>query len=84
MFRWNPVANATGYRVIVTTSPTSGEISEMEITTDTSAVFLGRLISNNRRIELEPGKIYYWKLVASSQNSILENSVSSINSFKIR
>ena len=84
VFRWNPVANATGYRVIVTTSPTSGEISEMEITTDTSAVFLGRLISKNRRIELEPGKIYYWKLIASSQNSILENSVSSINSFKIR
>ena len=59
-------------------------LAAIAITTDTSAVFLGRLISKNRRIELEPGKIYYWKLVASSQNSILENSVSSINSFKIR
>ncbi len=84
VFRWNPVPKATGYRVIVTTSPTSGEISEMDITSDTTATYLGRLLSKKQRIELEPGLIYYWKVVASSQSSGVENTVSTITNFKVR
>ena len=84
IFRWNPVPKATGYRVIVTTSPTSGEISEMELIPDTTAIFMGRLLSGKQRIALESGKIYYWKVIGSTQSSGIENTVSSISSFKVR
>ena len=85
VFRWNPVPKATGYRVIVTTSPTSGEISEMELTPalNTTAIFMGRLLSGKQRIELESGKIYYWKVIGSTHSSGVENTVSSISSFKV-
>ncbi|MEE3233172.1 MAG: fibronectin type III domain-containing protein [Candidatus Latescibacterota bacterium] len=84
VFRWNSVPKATGYRVVVTTSPTSGEISEIELTPDTTVAFVGRLLSKNQRMELESGAIYYWKVIASTQNTGVENTVSSITNFKVR
>jgi predicted phage tail protein len=83
-FHWRRVAEATGYRVIVTTSPTSGEISDMPLISDTTAVFQGRSQSGGARLALESGQIYYWKVTASTQADGRENSVSRVESFKVR
>ncbi len=83
-FVWHPVPNALSYRVIVTTSPTSGEISEMDLTADTTAVFRGRSLSGNQPAALETGRIYYWKVIASTRAEGVENSVSAVEDFKVR
>ena len=70
--------------MIVTTSPTSGEISAVPLTSDTSAVFVGRTVSGRETASLESGQLYYWKLISSTRENGQENSVSRVESFKIR
>lgn len=82
-FVWNAIAEVRSFRVVVTTSPTSGEVSDMPLTSDTTAVFAAR-VSGGSTIELESGQIYYWKVVASTHDGGVENSVSRVESFKIR
>lgn len=84
VFRWRSVGDASLYRVIVTSSPTSGELSDMPLGSDTTAVFVGRSLASRGKVELKPGAVYYWKVVASSKDAGVENSVSAIESFKIR
>ena len=57
---------STVYRVIVTTSPTSGEISDMALTADTTAV-QRRTLSGSGEQTLASGEIYYRKVVASTR-----------------
>ena len=81
-FTWNRLPEARAFRVIVTTSLTSGEVSDMPLTSDTTAVFTGR-IKEGRLVTLEPGQVYYWKVVASTHAEGAENSVSRVESFKV-
>jgi len=83
-FRWRPVHGARTYRVIVTTSPTSGEISAMPLTSDTTAVFAGRSLPEGGNVVLESGQLYYWKLIVSTREDGAENAVSRVESFKVR
>lgn len=83
-FHWQAVPEALTYQVIVTTSPTSGEISAMPLTSDTSAVFQGRSLDSDVTVTLESGEIYYWKVIASTRSNGAENSVSIVESFKVR
>ena len=81
-FTWRRLPEARAFRVIVTTSLTSGEVSDMPLTSDTTAVFTGR-IKEGHLVSLEPGQVYYWKVVASTHAEGLENSVSRVESFKV-
>ena len=81
-FTWNRLPEARAFRVIVTTSLTSGEVSDIPLTSDTTAVFTGR-IKEGRLVSLEPGQVYYWKVVASTHDEGIENSVSRVESFKV-
>ena len=81
-FTWGRLPEARAFRVIVTTSLTSGEVSDMPLTSDTTAVFTGR-IKEGRLVTLEPGQVYYWKVVASTHTEGIENSVSRVESFKV-
>ena len=81
-FTWGRLPEARAFRVIVTTSLTSGEVSDMPLTSDTTAVFAGR-IKEGRLVSLEPGQVYYWKVVASTHAEGIENSVSRVESFKV-
>ena len=81
-FTWNRLPEARAFRVIVTTSLTSGEVSDMPLTSDTTAVFTGR-VKDGRLVTLEPGQVYYWKVVASTYAEGIENSVSRIERFKV-
>ena len=81
-FTWSRLPEARAFRVIVTTSLTSGEVSDIPLTSDTTAVFTGR-IKEGRLVSLEPGQVYYWKVVASTHAEGIENSVSRIESFKV-
>ena len=81
-FTWSRLPEARAFRVIVTTSLTSGEVSDMPLTSDTTAVFTGR-IKEGRLVTLEPGQVYYWKVVASTHTDGLENSVSQVESFRV-
>ena len=81
-FTWNRLPEARAFRVIVTTSLISGEVSDMPLTSDTTAVFTGR-IKEGRLVSLEPGQVYYWKVVASTHAEGIENSVSRVESFKV-
>ena len=81
-FTWSRLPEARAFRVIVTTSLTSGEVSDMPLTSDTTAVFTGR-IKVGRLVALEPGQVYYWKVVASTHAEGLENSVSRVESFRV-
>jgi fibronectin type 3 domain-containing protein len=83
-FRWQEVSEAVTYRVIVTSSPTSGEVSDMPLTDLSSAVFVGRSLSSKEKATLASGQVYYWKVVASTREDGLENAVSRVESFKIR
>ncbi len=83
-FQWQAVPEVLTYQVIVTTSPTSGEISDVPLTSDTTAVFQGRSVSPDSTAALESGEIYYWKVIASTRTSGVENSVSIVESFKVR
>jgi cellulose 1,4-beta-cellobiosidase len=83
-FTWNRIPAAITYQVIVTTSPTSGEISAVPLTADTTATFRGRAVSGDRTYQLESGELYYWKVIASTRSNGQENSVSSVESFKVR
>ena len=82
-FIWGSMAEAHSFRVVVTSSPTSGEVSAMPLTSDTTAVFVARVEAGSA-VELASGQIYYWKVVASTQEGGVENSVSQVESFKIR
>ena len=84
LFKWDQVPEARAYQVIATTSPTSGEISAIPLTTNTSIRFQGRLIDNGARAELKTGEVYYWKVIASTQPNGVENSVSVVESFKVQ
>ncbi len=84
VFRWHPVPDAESYRVVVTTSPTSGEVSAIGVTDLTSATFAGRRDATGDLNSLVPGAIYYWKVIASTRNDGTENSVSPVQQFKIR
>jgi len=81
-FTWGGLPGARAFRVIVTTSLTSGEVSDIPLTSDTTAVFTGR-IKDGRLVALEPGQVYYWKVVASTHVEGVENSVSRVESFKM-
>ncbi len=81
-FTWNRLPEARAFRVIVTTSLISGEVSDIPLTSDTTAVFTGR-IKDGRLVALEPGQVYYWKVVASTHAEGIENSVSRVESFKM-
>ena len=81
-FTWSRLPEARVFRVIVTTSLISGEVSDMPLTSDTTAVFTGR-IKEGRLVSLEPGQVYYWKVVASTHIEGVENSVSRVESFKV-
>ena len=81
-FTWGRLLEARAFRVIVTTSLTSGEVSDMPLTSDTTAVFTGR-IKEGRLVTLEPEQVYYWKVVASTHDEGMENSVSRVESFKV-
>ena len=81
-FTWGRLPEARAFRVIVTTSLTSGEVSDMPLTSDTTAVFTGR-IKEGRLVTLEPGQVYYWKVVASTHAEGVENSVSRVESFRV-
>jgi hypothetical protein len=81
-FTWSRLPEARAFRVIVTTSLTSGEVSDIPLTSDTTAVFTGR-IKEGRLVTLEPGQVYYWKVVASTHAEGIENSVSRVESFKV-
>ena len=83
-FRWKPVSHALNYRVVVTTSPTSGEVSEIVQTSETAALFKGRSGSSGASSTLYSGQIYYWKVIASTREDGAENSVSQVAQFKIR
>jgi hypothetical protein len=83
IFIWGSMAEARSFRVVVTSSPTSGEVSAMPLTSDTTAVFVARVEAGSA-VELASGQIYYWKVVASTQEGGVENSVSQVESFKIR
>ena len=83
-FRWKPVPNAINYRVVVTTSPTSGEVSDIVRTSETAALFKGRPDSSGAKSTLHSGQIYYWKVIASTREDGVENSVSQVAQFKIR
>ena len=76
-FRWRPVPHAMNYRVVVTISPTSGEIASIPVTGDTAVVFAPDG-------QLQSGEIYYWKVIASTRASGAENSVSQVERFKVR
>ncbi|MGY8826426.1 MAG: fibronectin type III domain-containing protein [Candidatus Latescibacterota bacterium] len=84
VFTWRAIAEALSYQVVITTSPTSGEISAIALTGDTTAVFKGRVLSGNQAAVLESGAIYYWKVIASTKEGGVENSVSAIEDFKVR
>ncbi len=81
-FTWGGLPEARAFRVIVTTSLTSGEVSDIPLTSDTTAVFVGR-VKDGRLVALEPGQVYYWKVVASTSAEGIENSVSRVESFKV-
>ena len=81
-FTWSRLPEARAFRVIVTTSLISGEVSDMPLTSDTTAVFTGR-IKEGRLVTLEPGQVYYWKVVASTHAEGAENSVSRVESFRV-
>ena len=81
-FTWSRLPEARAFRVIVTTSLVSGEVSDIPLTSDTTAVFTGR-IKEGRLVSLEPGQVYYWKVVASTHAEGIENSVSRVESFKV-
>ena len=81
-FTWGGLPEARAFRVIVTTSLTSGEVSDIPLTSDTTAVFVGR-VKDGRLVVLEPGQVYYWKVVASTSAEGIENSVSRVESFKV-
>ena len=81
-FTWGRLPAARAFRVIVTTSLTSGEVSDIPLTSDTTAVFTGR-IKEGRLVTLDPGQVYYWKVVASTHAEGVENSVSRVESFKV-
>ena len=81
-FTWSRLPDARAFRVIVTTSLTSGEVSDIPLTSDTTAVFIGR-IKEGRVVTLQPGQVYYWKVVASTYDEGIENSVSRVESFKV-
>jgi hypothetical protein len=83
IFTWGSLVEVRSFQVVVTTSPTSGEVSAMPLTNDTTAVFAGR-VEGGTIIALESGQIYYWKVVASTREGGVENSVSKVESFKIR
>ena len=83
-FSWRPVPHALSYRVVVTTSPTSGEISDMPLTSDTTAVFTGHSQASGEPVALQSGQVYYWKILASTREDGGENSVSQVERFKIR
>lgn len=83
-FRWEPVVAAVTYHVIVTTSPTSGEISSIPLTEHTSATFRGRALDSGDTYQLESGEVYYWKVIASTRINGQENSVSGVERFKVR
>ncbi len=83
-FRWHPVPHALNYRVVVTTSPTSGEISAMPLTRETAAVFAGRPQLSGDSTNLQSGQIYYWRVIASTREDGTENSVSQVERFKIK
>lgn len=83
-FRWRAVAGARCYQVVVTTSPTSGEISDILPTPQTQVVFAGRVDRDGKSIVLVSGRIYHWKVIASTREDALENSVSGVESFKVR
>ena len=83
IFVWHALTEALSYRVVVTTDPGSGEISDMPLTADTTAVFMGR-VQNGNAIKLVSGEEYWWKVVASTKEGGVENSVSKVESFKIR
>ncbi len=83
-FRWMRVEGAVAYQVIVTTSPTSGEISAVAVTADTVAAFRGRPVSAGATYQLASGQLYYWKVVASTRANGQENSVTGVESFKVR
>ena len=84
VFRWNAVPEALNYRVVVTSSPVSGEVSDMPLTNLTTANFVGRTLANGEVVQLESGQIYYWKVIVSTKADGLENSVSRLESFKVR
>ena len=81
-FTWSRLSEARTFQVIVTNSLTSGEVSDIPLTSDTTAVFTGR-IKEGRLVALKPGQVYYWKVVASTHAGGLENSVSRVESFKV-
>ena len=83
-FRWKPVPHVLDYRVVVTSSPTSGEVSEIGRTSETAALFKGRSDSSGAESTLQSGQIYYWKVIASTRADGAENSVSRVAQFKIR
>ena len=83
-FRWRAVPGARSYQVVVTTSPTTGEISAMPSTTDTAANFIGRSLADGTTETLRPGVVYYWRVIASTRADHTENSVSAFESFKVR
>ena len=56
----------------------------MELTADTTAVFNGRTVSGSSQEALESSEIYYWKVIASTRDGGVENSVSAIENFKVR
>ena len=56
----------------------------MDLTADTMAVFNGRTVSGSAQEALESGEIYYWKVIASTRDGGVENSVSAIEDFKVR
>jgi hypothetical protein len=83
VFRWRPVPGARSYQVVVTTSPTTGEISAIPATGDTIAAFVGRPLVGGGAEVLRSGEIYYWRVAASTRADRTENSVSLAESFKV-
>ena len=80
VFSWEAVREARVYRVVVTSSPTGGELSDMPLTAGNTAVFVAR----DEDVVLQSGQIYYWKVIASTREDGLENAVSRVESFKVR
>jgi len=56
----------------------------MALTSDTTAVFRGRVLSGEERAALASGEVYHWKVVASTREDGSENSVSEVESFKVQ
>lgn len=83
VFRWRPVPGALSYQVVVTTSPTTGEISAIPATGDTVAAFVGRTLLGGGAEVLRSGEIYYWRVAASTRADRTENSVSLAENFKV-